>query len=53
MPARQPQKRRLTSYMEQMFREEVVPPTGKKKEWEEVSSCPKCVAEYEGDFEVS
>ena len=38
--------------MEQRFREEVVPQVGEKKEWEEVNSWPKCVAEYESDFEM-
>ena len=47
-----PQWRPLTSYLEQRFREEVVPPTGYKKEWDEVNSWPKCVAEYEGEFAV-
>ena len=47
-----PQGRPLTSYLEPKFREEVVPPTGDKKELEKVNSWPKCVAEYEGDVEV-
>ena len=46
-----PQWRPLTSYLEQRFREEVVPQTWDKKEWDEVRSWPKCVSEYEGDFE--
>ena len=45
-----PQGRPLTSYLEQKFREEVVPPTGDKKEC--VSGWPKCVADFEGDFEL-
>ena len=35
-----------------MFREEIVPPTGNNKEWDEVSGWPKCVADFEGDFEL-
>ena len=38
-----PQWRPLLSQVEQMFREEVVPPTCDKKEWDELSSWPKCV----------
>ena len=49
---RKPQGRPLTSQVEQMFREEIVPPTGNKKEWDEVSGWPKCVADFEGDFEL-
>ena len=41
-----PQVRPLTSQVEQMFREEVVPPTGDKKEWDDVSGWPKCVADF-------
>ena len=47
-----PQWRPLTIYLEQKFREEVMPPAGDNKELEEVSSWPKCVAECEGDFET-
>ena len=47
-----PQGRPVTSQVEHMFREEVVPPTVDKKELDEVSSCPKCVADFEGDFEL-
>ena len=47
-----PHGRPLTSQVEQMFREEVVPPVGDKKEWDEVISWPKCVVEYDVDFEL-
>ena len=42
----------LTSSLEHMFLEEVVPPTGDKKEWEELSAWPKIVEDFEGDFVV-
>ena len=47
-----PQWRPLTSQVEQMFREELVQPTVEKNEWDEVSGWPKCVADFEGDFEL-
>ena len=47
-----PQGRPLTSYLEQRFQDEVVPPTGDKKEWDDVSSWPSCLSEYEGDCEL-
>ena len=47
-----PQVKALTSSLEHMFREEVVPPTGDKKEWKEVSAWPEFVEDFEGDFVV-
>ena len=47
-----PHGKALTSTLEQMFREEVVPPAVEKKEWEELSAWPKCVSDLEGEFVV-
>ena len=47
-----PQGKALTNSLEWMFREEVVPPLVYKKEWEEVSAWPKCVADFDGDSVV-
>ena len=44
-----PQGKALTNSLEHMFREEVVPPPGDKKELEKVSAWPKFVADFEGD----
>ena len=45
-----PHRKALASTLEQMFREEVISPTGETKEWEEVNAWPKCVQDFEGDF---
>ena len=47
-----PRGRALTNTLEQMFREEVLPPVGVKKEWVEVEAWPKFVQDFEGDFVV-
>ena len=47
-----PQGKVLTSSLEQIFLEEVVPPHGDKNELEEVSTWPKFVADFEGDLVV-
>ena len=47
-----PQVKALTNSLEHMFREEVVPPPGDKKELEKVSAWPKFVADFEGDLVV-
>ena len=47
-----PQGKALTNSLEHMFREEVVPPPGDKKELEKVSAWPKFVADFEGDLVV-
>ena len=47
-----PRWRSLTSTLEQMFREEALPPVGEKKEWVEVEAWPKFVQDFEGDFVV-
>ena len=41
-----PQSRPLTSYLEQKFCEEVVPPAGDKKEWEEANSLRMCLSDF-------
>ena len=47
-----PHGKALTSTLEQMLRDDVVPPTGEKKKWEEPSAWPTCVANFEGDFMI-
>ena len=47
-----PRGRALTNTLEQMFREEGVPQVGGKKEWVEIETWPKCVADFEGDLVV-
>ena len=45
-----PSGRALTNTLEQMFREEVLPHVGEKKEWVEIETWPKFVQDFEGDF---
>ena len=45
-----PHGKALTSTLEQMLRDDVVPPTGENKKWVEPSAWPTCVADVEGDF---
>ena len=47
-----PQWKALTSSLEHMFREEVVPPLVDKTEWDEVRAWPTFVADFEGDLVV-
>ena len=47
-----PRGKAITSTLEQMFREEAIPPVGEKKEWVEIETWPKFVQDYEGDFTV-
>ena len=47
-----PKGRALTHTLEQMFRDEVLPPVGEKKEWVEIETWPKFVQDFEGDFTV-
>ena len=47
-----PKWKALMGTLEQMFREEVLPPVTKKKEWVEVEAWPKFVQDFEGDFVV-
>ena len=47
-----PRGRALTNTLEQMFREEVLPQVGEKKEWVEIETWPKFVQDFEGNFSV-
>ena len=47
-----PRGKALTATLEQMFREEVLPPVKEKKEWVEVEAWPQFVQDFEGDFVV-
>ena len=47
-----PRGRAVTQTLDQMYREEVLPPVGDKKEWVEIETCPKFVQDFEGDFTV-
>ena len=44
--------RALAHTLEQMFREEVLPQVGEKKEWVEIETWPNFVQDFEGDFVV-
>ena len=46
------ENRALTHTLEQMFREEAVPPVVEKNEWVEIEAWPKFVQDFEGDFTV-
>ena len=45
-----PKGKSLMLTLEQMFRDEVLPPVGDKKEWVEIETWPKFVQDFEGDF---
>ena len=47
-----PHGRALAATVEQMFREEILPPVVEKKEWDELSAWSKCVQDFDGDFVV-
>ena len=47
-----PHVKALAATLEQMFREEILPPAVDKKEWEELSAWPKFVQDFDGDFEA-
>ena len=47
-----PRGKALTSTVEQMFKEEMLPPVKEKKEWLDVEAWPKFVQDFEGDFVV-
>jgi len=47
-----PKGKSLMLTLEQMFRDEVLPPVGDKKEWVEIETWPKFVQDFEGDFTV-
>ena len=47
-----PMWKALTSTLEQMFKEEVLPAVGEKREWVEMEAWPQFVQDFEGDFVV-
>ena len=47
-----PHGKALADTLEQMFREEILPPAVERKDWEEPSVWPKCVQDFEGEFVV-